>query len=431
MLEYQYSIVVVNETNKVWLGKNGGNMQIDFLDMVKNIANGWNVHLSVTGDGEGDGSLSDFDMGIRRALLNQFEKDQLLSILDKESQEFGVYFISDYFDVEYCCMEIPESEKQYGKGIILGPYRDSTITELELQKLMQEKGISQDFFSELEEYYNAIPTIVNITQWRNICLSIACLLHRNPNLRMHFLTQTALGSDFRSENNEDELSVKVIEERYAAEGQILKAISQGNLEDAMKYMTLSRQYKLKPRFKDSVREARNMMIVTNTLWRKAAEAGGVHPVYIDRVSRNFALKIEKVSSEQEFQKLMSEMLRRYCMLVKNYSLKDCSPVVQKVANHINLNLTEDLSLNRLAAEYKINPSYLSTLFKKEIGETITCYVNQQRIRKAIALLNSTNLSVQDVAGECGIFDVNYFRKQFKKMTGQTPTAYMKLIRSYK
>lgn len=408
-------------------------MQIDFLDMVKNIANGWNVHLSIIRDegGEGDASLPDFDMGIRRVLLEQYEKDQLLSILDKESQKFGVYFITDYFDVEYCCVEIPESEKQYGKGIVLGPYREDTMKELELQKLMQEKGISQDFVRELEEYYNAIPTIVNITQWRNICLSVACMLHQNPNLRMYFLTQTALGSDFRSEKSEDELSVKVIEERYTVEGQILKAISRGNLEDAMKYMTLSRQYKLKPRFKDAIRDAKNMMIVTNTLWRKAAEAGGVHPVYIDRTSRNFALKIERVGSEQDLQKLMSEMLRRYCMLVKNYSLKDCSPVVQKVANHINLNLTEDLSLNRLAAEYKINPSYLSTLFKKEMGATITHYVNQQRIRKAIVLLNSTNLSVQDVAGECGIFDVNYFRKQFKKMTGRTPTAYMKLVHSYK
>lgn len=407
-------------------------MQIDFLDMVKNIAEGWNVHLSIE-RGESDGgtdALPDFDLGIRRALVKQYEKERLLSILDEEKMSTGVHFITDYFEVEYCCIEIPDTERQYGRYIVLGPYREDTMKETELQNLMQKKGISQDFVRELEEYYNAIPTIVNIDQWRNICLSVSCMLHKDPNLKMHFLTQTALGRDFRSEASQDELSYKVIEERYMIEGQILKAISQGNLEEAMKYMTLSSQYKIKPRFKDPVRNMKNLMIITNTLWRKAAEAGGVHPVYIDRTSRNFALKIEGVCSEQELQKLMPEMLRKYCMLVKNYSLNDCSPVIQKVTNHINLNLTEDLSLNRLAGEYKVNPSYLSTLFKKEMGTTITHYVNQQRIKKAIILLNSTNLSVQDIAGECGIFDVNYFRKQFKKMTGQTPTAYMKQIHSY-
>jgi hypothetical protein len=54
----------------------------------------------------------------------------------------------------------------------------------------------------------------------------------------------------------------------------------------------------------------------NTLLRKAAEQGGVHPIHLDELSRQFALKIEAFSMLAEGQKLMDEMFVAYCQLVK-------------------------------------------------------------------------------------------------------------------
>ena len=68
----------------------------------------------------------------------------------------------------------------------------------------------------------------------------------------------------------------------------------------------------------------------------------------------------------------------------------------------------------------MNASYLSTLFKKETGITLTEFVNRSRIDQAIFLLNTTDMQIQSVAQNCGIPDVNYFTKLFKRMIGKTP-----------
>ena len=73
-----------------------------------------------------------------------------------------------------------------------------------------------------------------------------------------------------------------------------------------------------------------------------------------------------------------------------------------------------------ASELFLNTSYLSTLFKKEVGMTLTDYVNANRIEYAKKLLRSTLLPVQDVAAACGIPDVHYFTRLFRRITGMTP-----------
>lgn len=66
-----------------------------------------------------------------------------------------------------------------------------------------------------------------------------------------------------------------------------------------------------PRTGELLRDVKNMLIVVNTLLRKAAESGGVHPVYIDQLSGALAVKIERVADTVEANRLGLEMLRRY------------------------------------------------------------------------------------------------------------------------
>ena len=92
--------------------------------------------------------------------------------------------------------------------------------------------------------------------------------------------------------------------------------------------------------------------------------------------------------------------------------------------------TADLSLKTQAQLLNVNSSYLSTLFKKETGTTLTEYVNRKRIEHALLLLNSTDMQIQMIAQYCGIHDVNYFTKTFKKVVGHTPKEYREMITSH-
>ena len=104
-------------------------------------------------------------------------------------------------------------------------------------------------------------------------------------------------------------------------------------------------------------------------------------------------------------------------------MKNYSPLIQKVLTTIDSELTADLSLNFQAKELNVNPSYLSSLFKKETGMTLTDYVNKKRAEHAARLLKTTSMQIQTIAQYCGILDVNYFTKVFKKYLGKTPKEY--------
>lgn len=178
---------------------------------------------------------------------------------------------------------------------------------------------------------------------------------------------------------------------------------------------------------DTLRDKKNYLIIINTLFRKAAQRAQVHPVYLDEISGKMAVRIEALNSVSQVPAMQREMIRRYCMLVRSNSTKGYSPVIQEVMNYIFVNLEDDLSLQRIAAELTMNKSYLSTLFKKEMGMTLTDYVNRTRIKRAIYLLNTENMPIQEIAQWCGIPNLSYFTRIFKKETNMTPSQYREMI----
>ncbi|MBQ1965507.1 MAG: helix-turn-helix transcriptional regulator, partial [Clostridia bacterium] len=171
------------------------------------------------------------------------------------------------------------------------------------------------------------------------------------------------------------------------------------------------------------RNLKNYCIIMNTLLRKAAEQGGVHPIYLNRVSTDFALRIEQMLSLSENGLLMREMFRSYCRLVRNHSLRSYSLLVQKTILLIDSDLSSDLTLHTLAEHQKVSSGYLATVFKRETGKTVSQYIREKRMKHAAYLLSTTHLQVQTVALHCGIVDVQYFSKLFKGYTGKTPKEY--------
>ena len=161
----------------------------------------------------------------------------------------------------------------------------------------------------------------------------------------------------------------------------------------------------------------------NTLLRKAAERGGVHPIHLDRTSSEFATRIEDSTSLSSVPSLMGEMFRTYCRLVRERTLREYSTTVQKTILIIDADLSADLSPSLLAKSQGITLSYLSSAFKRDTGMTITEYILSRRIEYAEYLLTTTDLEIQTVALHCGIMDAQYFSKLFKKRTGKTPTAF--------
>jgi two-component system response regulator YesN len=101
--------------------------------------------------------------------------------------------------------------------------------------------------------------------------------------------------------------------------------------------------------------------------------------------------------------------------------------MEVIVDYIGKNLRNGVTVNELADVVYMNPSYLSVLFKKEMGETITEYINRVRIDKAKKMLQQVNFKIYDIAQELGYQNPSYFAFQFKKSTGYTPAEYRRVV----
>lgn len=98
-------------------------------------------------------------------------------------------------------------------------------------------------------------------------------------------------------------------------------------------------------------------------------------------------------------------------------------IVSSVQTYISAHYGEQLSLDQLAQQFYLSSSYLSRLFKRETGTTLTTYLQNVRIEAAKNLLRTTALKSYEVAERVGINDPVYFSRIFKKITGLKPKDY--------
>ncbi len=221
------------------------------------------------------------------------------------------------------------------------------------------------------------------------------------------------------------LDLQIIEENYRLEDQLMDAVGRGDHKAAFRFSKQLIENGAGGKALEKLRNVKNILFVVNTLFRKAAQWGDVHPYYIHQISSVFATEIEAQPTVASLYQLHEKMLHKYCMLVKNHSLKDYSAVIRSAVNFINI--CTDLSLPEVAERLNISTSYLSRQFKKEAGLSFTDYINQQRVQQALKILNTSQVSIQSVAEAVGIFDTNYFTKIFKKQIGKTPGEYKKML----
>jgi two-component system response regulator YesN len=102
-------------------------------------------------------------------------------------------------------------------------------------------------------------------------------------------------------------------------------------------------------------------------------------------------------------------------------------VVEDALQYIDQEIfSPDLSLNTAAAKIYSNESYLSRVFKKEMGISLMEFILKKRIEESIRLLNSTDMKVYEIAEKIGFRDPHYFSICFKKITGVTVKEFKKL-----
>ncbi|MBO7217690.1 MAG: AraC family transcriptional regulator [Clostridia bacterium] len=367
---------------------------------------------------------------LSKSIRNLFDTDSINNAFKKIRSEImprTLYRLTDIFSCKYIFLELPFCDTN--SLLLIGPYMSIDLLRKQILEVCERLGVSPKLSKELEDYYASIPVIKDETYIFALISTFAEFIWGGSDYNFveinHRDTTALIPTLFKKEDTSryDINDISVMEERYGFENKLLAAISQGNTQKAEQMLSNIPSIAFEGRNSDPVRSIKNYCIITNTLFRKAAEKGGVHPIYLDEVSSNFARKIEEISSVPTAKNFMIEILRVYCRLVRKHSFKNYSPIVKKALLLIENDLTADLSLKAIAKKNNVSSGYFSVIFKNETGQTLTEFVNKKRVELAKELLKSTGLQIQTIAQHCGILDLHYFCRIFKNATGKTPSEY--------
>ena len=101
-----------------------------------------------------------------------------------------------------------------------------------------------------------------------------------------------------------------------------------------------------------------------------------------------------------------------------------SSLAEQVSEFVQMNLADfNLSLKLVAAEFRLNPTYLSKLFKEAKDITLSAYITQKRMEAAVDLLMTSDMSNKQICAQIGLENSSYFYALFKKTYGVTPSEY--------
>lgn len=373
-------------------------------------------------------SLCACDGGLRKMLGMENDHEYSTSVIMRRAEERTVYKIVDQFLCRYIYFLLPNTTSR--TALVLGPYLTTDFSQKDLLELAEQLHIPMAQFPHLANHYASLPVFHDPSVIFAVIYTLCESLWEGSDFdtvdvdaERRSRVPTSISMNAPIEQAHILQQMQQMEERYAYEDRLMEIVSKGLTTQAELLLSSVSQLNFQPRVPDPLRNQKNYCIICNTLLRKAAQQGGVHPFHIDKMSSQFARAIENAPTLKKCNALIGEMVAAYCHLVHSQTQQHYSPIIQKVISYIDANISGDLSLTTLAKRIQVTPNYLSSLFHRETDRTLAEHITNARMQVALSLLQTTRLQIQTVAQLCGFNDPNYFGKQFKKFYGTPPLHY--------
>jgi YesN/AraC family two-component response regulator len=150
---------------------------------------------------------------------------------------------------------------------------------------------------------------------------------------------------------------------------------------------------------------------------------GTNSVAATENNSRFIREIQDAKTIEELVGALNSMVDNITEQVSLYQDIPHASAMRKAERFIQENLSYKISLREIAKVAGLSAPYFSTIFKEEMGENLSKYINRLRVEMAGKLLLETNLSLSEIAGECCFDDQSWFSKTFKSFTGLSPGKY--------
>lgn len=348
-------------------------------------------------------------------------------ILTTENKFVPVIWESELYE-NFASQQVKLENNTVG-NIIIGPMLYTQLSDESIIGLFNDMKIQ----SSKEKFIGYCESIAVLSKWdlTNLLQTIYFMVWENKllieeiNLQRHTLNHTTM--------NLDQAEIQLAKRRqnlisYAdlmTEKKVIDCIKSGKkneLENIFMKGIKTGQMGLLDKT-SHLRSQKNLAIVGIAIGTRAAIDGGLHPEIAYTLSDLFIQHVEELTDSKLVMQFLKKAFLEFTDRVEKSNKQNFTKTIHLCVNYIFSNLYEELSLETLAEVSKVSPSYLSALFKKEVGISLSAYIQRAKIDESINLMTYTDYSLLVISSLLNYHDQSYFTKVFKKHTGVTPNQY--------
>lgn len=325
------------------------------------------------------------------------------------------------------------SDKKFQGCLIAGPLSMNTINEKNINAIMDlnknSSGIA-GMFSKLSLFIKDMPiyTPANISSLSRLFFNNLLSLYSNREdylyLSNKYNTHSQISETIKKHKAERRLTPEAIYQSNSDDRirQLLRRIQAGDHNGARDLINMILEEIL-------ITEAGNFEIMKIRLFelymslsRAGVESGAsiqkVFGIHFDLIA-----SLTAISTLPELHQWTLQVVDHFIDNVFSTIYSGHSQIISNAIQHINTNYMTKINLKNLADLLHVNESYLSKLFKQEMGKNFTDYLNEIRINKSLSLIRDTDNNLLDIAIAVGFEDQSYYTKIFRKVMGTTPKHY--------
>ncbi|MBW3081933.1 helix-turn-helix domain-containing protein [Bifidobacterium phasiani] len=177
---------------------------------------------------------------------------------------------------------------------------------------------------------------------------------------------------------------------------------------------------------DPLRNAQYLFVASVTMATRFAIEGGMDEEDAYNASDLYIQSVDRCTSVDEVRRLNTDMMTFFTWAMADMQKTEVhSKAVVECMDYIHYHLHERITVPILAGHVHLNPTYLSELFARETGTTISKYVTAQRMEAAENMLKYSEYPLGEIAQILAYRSQSHFTKVFREHSGMTPGEYRK------
>ncbi len=389
-----------------------------YRSIAQTLSGAMNTAVTVYSNGEREFSVPDEVSTVESITLRKdFYKGLDLS------GESSVLYLTNKYSENYIVVRSADKI-----DIILGPYCTTRMTGLSVTAVIRETGLPSRCRSKLLEHFMALP-VFSVSQNYYIGQLMLALLTRdvNPAVPELGMMKSFPSTEFTNRRIQNRVS-QYIHPPYFLEQELERAIIAGDKSSAFAVLNEYSAVEGPRLAEDDLRSIKNLNICSCAVFARAAVKGGVGYEDASNLCDIFINKMESSSTVEEVAILRDEMADSFIDMVRSVRMQSYSAPINETIQYINAHLTDKLTLPELAELVHLHPNYLSSVFKRETGESVTTYILRQRVYEAAHMLQTTDRSASDISSFYLFCNQSYFIKTFRRFMGCSPQQYREQCR---